>query len=129
MIAAYELRIGSIVLEDNLIRTVTGILQTAAAAHVYLDGESESTPLLALQPVPLSKELIEACWFEESEDGFWYEHNSTTLYPIYLMVINDNWDFSLTDPREVAYWKRIYYAHQLQNLYFALNNQELEMEL
>jgi hypothetical protein len=129
MIAAHELRIGSIVLEDNLIRTVTGIMQTAAAVQVYLDGESESIPLLALQPIPLSKELIEACWFEESEDGFWYEQSSTTLYPIYLMVINDNWDFSLTDPREVAYWKRIYYVHQLQNLYFSLNNEELEMEL
>jgi len=129
MVAAQELRIGSKVLDGDSIRTVTGIVHMAAAALVYLDGEADSTPLLALQPVPLSKELIEACWFEESEDGFWYEHNSTTLYPIYLMVINGNWDFSLTDPREVAYWKRIYYLHQLQNLYFALNSEELEMDL
>jgi len=129
MMAAHELRIGSKVLDGELIRTVTGIIQMAAAVQVCLDGEPESIPLLTLQPVPLSKELIEACWFEESEEGFWYEHTTATLYPIYLMVINGNWDFSLTDPREVAYWKRIYYMHQLQNLYFALNNEELEMDL
>lgn len=128
MITAHELRIGSKVLDGDFIRTITGIVHVRTGAQVYLDGEATCQPLERIQPVPLTKELVEECCFEESEDGLWYEYVSVTLYPIYLMVINGNWDFSLSDPREVAYWKRIYFLHQLQNLHFALNGEELEME-
>ena len=116
-------------MDGDIIRIVTGIVQTATAEHIYLDGDNLFKPLLQIRPVPLSKDLIKSCWFEESADGFWYEQVSPTLYPIYLMVINDNWDFSLSDPREVAYWKRIYWLHELQNLYYSLNSEELEMEV
>ena len=127
MIAAHELRIGSKVLDGETIRTVTGIIYAATDTQVYLDGSTESKPLFALRPLLLSRELVIACCFEESEEGFWYEQTAATLYPIYLMVINNNWDFSLSDPREVAYWKRIYYFHQLQNLHYVLNAEELEV--
>jgi hypothetical protein len=128
MIAVHELRIGSRVWDGDNIRTVAGILQAATGEYVYLDGDGDARLLTEVKPVPLSRELIEACWFEESTDGFWYEHETVTLYPIYLMTINGKWDFSLTDPREVAHWNPIRFLHQLQNLHFALNGEELEME-
>ncbi len=109
------------------IRTVTGVVETETGNYVHLDGTPDYWPFHTIQPVVLSKVIVEACGFEDSEDGLWYEYLNVAHFPIFLMVLEGKWDFSLTDPRDVAYWKRIHYLHQLQNLFFALNNEDLRI--
>jgi len=70
------------------------------------------------KPIPLTEDILLKCGFEK--DGTTY-HNQIAIYHIY-----DNFTYN------VNYFEHdnlieIIYLHQLQNLYFALTNIELEI--
>src|SRR3712207_4494284 len=98
MIVVNELRVGNKVMTGEAIRTITGVVEAETGNYVYLDGSPDDWPFHGIQPVMLSKAIIEACGFEDSEDGLWYEYLTAAHFPIFLMVIEGKWDFSLTDP-------------------------------
>ena len=77
-----------------------------------------------LEPIELTEEILLKCGFEKREDG---DYNLFKYSEVDIVICSDfsSWkcdgiNFS------VNYIK---YLHQLQNLYFALTNKELEINL
>lgn len=145
MINVSELRIGNIVSNNdysNELFTVASINFLSENGEDYYaiktnGGKNEvwSNPLYLIDPVPLSIDIIRQFGFEE--DG-WIEqrcnnvrsraiifYNRQTNY--YLHFIEDENKLKATFLLE-GYTKielYIYYAHQLQNIYFDLTGKEL----
>ncbi len=77
----------------------------------------------SLEPIPLTPEILEKCGFEEKsiinqdqDERDWYEKDG-------VMISEDLRLISFGPEPELKY------VHQLQNLYFALTNTELNIEL
>lgn len=127
MIPVKELRIGNIVLHNN----ETIVIGVIARGHVGLENLSgENSGFLNYEdiaPVPLTPELLEACGFyykdgaaeygEERKNGVHlYAHDEEPgYYHFSLGVFNGT-------------RTEIKHFHQLQNLYFALTNSELDVK-
>jgi len=86
---------------------------------------------LQIKPIPLTEEWLLNFGFESSSQGYNYlTIKKTSLY----IYINDNGesgisiedlDNDLTEEEELSFSIKLNYVHQLQNLYFALTNEEL----
>jgi len=112
MIKANELRIG------NLVNTKYGILSVHASmlADIVNNGFN-------VNPIPLTPEILESCGFTKDEEEL-------------CLPVDDNyslvWDEDgvyIDSFESLLYDSRIIYLHQLQNLYFALKGEELEVKL
>lgn len=140
MIDAKELRIGNIVgyyydwYEDdgNKITEykempVCGIetVYTSTGPKVYLQDKLRTNlhdvNVLKLIPIPLTEEILMRCGFVDIQDG-WYE--------LVKPPLNFNWNIYDKQLRALGYrHSHIMYLHQLQNLYFALTGEELNIQL
>ena len=71
------------------------------------------------KPIPLTEDILLKCGFRVNTfDGLpWYEKECLTL------------DFMFDFERHDASTNRVHHVHQLQNLYFALTSEELNVEL
>jgi hypothetical protein len=132
MIAANELRIGNWIIRKSSgnHQQVREILTT----RVLLDNEPPLNPrkhmtvsLLSIDPIHLSPEILEKCGGIKQPDN-----NGTDLYwfkkDFGIRLLN------YTDPivHILGYDRRhqnIKYIHQLQNLYFAIVGEELQVNL
>lgn len=107
MIQANELRIGnwvySLILEENA--QITSI---------------NSSIKDLLNPIELTEEILLKCGFKHKGGGFYIHCKSL----IELCNVSDK--FFVVGFKDVSLGN-IYYLHQLQNLYFALTGQELEI--
>lgn len=91
-----------------------------------------------LEPIPLTEEILLKCGFKERLFD-WYELEYNTDYEeeSEKMKIAYNCGskrFAVYDANEEDYIavftaKRVHYLHQLQNLFYALTNEELQIEL
>jgi hypothetical protein len=95
-----------------------------------IDGNDDCS---GLEPIPLTTELLEKCGFVRSQDE---DENSLTL-------INGRKTFKWVEGNDDDYFLiyqtdcgldyntafELEYLHQLQNLYFALTGEELEINL
>lgn len=90
----------------------------------------DETYLDHLMPIPLSPEMLEKCGFKKNTDGQGYDIllnlplNSDWMY----LVWNDS-GFYLSNEDIVLVILKCDYLHQLQNLYFALTQTELTINL
>ncbi len=126
---AHELRVGNRVLNNGVIRKVTGLIPHGDKYIVLLDDPVTKRSLQDIHPIPLTPEILEQCGFEDVSLG----KNGLAV----RMMINSS--------DELAYWKdegilryqtrlsgftrqfaHIKYLHQLQNLYFAMTGEELD---
>lgn len=106
MMNANELRLGNFVLEESKrVQLSEDDLEVLFAARNYADYE----------PIPLTPEILEKCGFEKGEKGFWFTGG-----------IEYNLEKNLL---EGFGYCLIEYLHQLQNLYFALTGEELQITL
>lgn len=71
------------------------------------------------KPIPLTEEILLKCGFEKHNKEFWFKD--------FFIGLIDN-SFNLKEGIGV-YVADVYYLHQLQNLYFALTNEELTVNL
>ena len=130
MIQANELRIGNWIMRAN------------GFAQRIQDYDYEHTDFDAVSPIPLTAEILEAAglpdqlanekgagWFHRGEfvvnKGRYYYHfnkNRKSLTLAIAVTIDKRTDTT-------AFAWDIKYLHQLQNLYFALTGQELEINL
>lgn len=82
-----------------------------------------------LEPMPLTEEILLKCGFEESDGAhcIWiYKGNSKYM----IEWIFNEYNFRIiTDRFNSTYIRQVKYVHQLQNLYFALTGEELEVIL
>jgi hypothetical protein len=139
---AQELRIGSLVKcavsNDAAVYTVMAI--DGINLKVMLSGERSGTwyDESKIKPIPLTEELLLKCGFELDINGIDHYDNycivrpeetawSGVIYYDYFEVYRDGNGLFTIDP--LSDYFRFKYLHQLQNLYFALTGEELEVKL
>lgn len=139
---ANELRIGNLVLEKrkckisgicgmpdkdtilDVYRSVNGVYDN----YVVFDDFPTTMPIEALSPIPLTEELLLRCGFEKSVDSY-------SVGGVTLVLLNDA--FSLLHGLDFDVFNAIIkfknceveHLHQLQNLYFSLTGEELDVKL
>lgn len=121
---ANELRIGNLLQGEKEIDVVAEI-----NIDSYINTTGIRTLLQNAKPIPLSEDWIKKVGFTKSAPGIsriisW--HGETSEFYIRRVrsifeLMRDNYDGSV-------YITRIWFVHQLQNLYFALTENELEIE-
>ena len=115
-IRASELRINNIVEADGIIQRVYRIWQNGAELVEQEDGDDDlDYHENDIHPIPLTEEWLLKFGFTKEVLG--WKHWNLDLY-LYL----DNGCFESEQLPMFIYLK---YVHQLQNLYFALTNEEL----
>ena len=124
---ATELRIGNFIsinfgnCDDGKIITVDGI----SDCEIYNE-EHGYSPCNEFNPIPLTEQWLLDFGFNQSIEGQWYIHFDEmclTIYedlPQYIVEIHD-----MEMDKSSIFLKSIQYVHQLQNLYFALTQEEL----
>lgn len=138
MIKTSELRIGNVVLyssnANHIVRITTIGGKTALNQFfVNLDkGGNHHIPDEHLRPIPLTPEIIEKCGFERDDEedcnGYFAYRPDTAHYAMRLFI-NDKGHVCAHYLRAAISTNHPQYLHQLQNLYFALTNEELEVKL
>ncbi len=121
MILAQELRIKNLVMVNGEIEEIFGIcedypfLKTAKYGACVIEYKD-------LEPITLTEDLLLKLGFVKQDN------NWKTLDLIFATV---SWErlagFTLSFEKESIYLPHIKFVHQLQNLYFALENQELKI--
>jgi len=89
----------------------------------------------AFEPIPLTSEILLACGFVKCEGKFgeYFKCSKLDGFRIWLTEHNNYswWSIGRKDyenDETIFIFKDCKYLHQLQNLYFALTNQELEFK-
>lgn len=114
---ANELRIGNYVIQD--VEFIRGI--SSMSLHKF------NLDLIKLIPIPLTEEWILKFGFEKKLTVWWY-FNEKLVIECGILSNKIFVRFRLNDYESVEI-SEIKYVHQLQNLYFALTNEELKYEL
>jgi hypothetical protein len=121
---AKELRIGNCVsIDGQIVQLGEDALEVLFAARNYTD----------LTPVPLAGEILESIGFQQHGEGefyYFHPHYSVRDKAIKLYSTSDNCHLEYK-VEGIDNWQliEIKYLHQLQNLYFALTGEELEISL
>ena len=130
MIEAKELRIGNLVNYEQKTHRIIGINQTECESiwvnskthlDVYTHKYSQT------EPIPITEEWLLKFGFTEYADYYIYLHDFQNQ-SIIVKFFAGSWVFYqgfLNDFNELTGVK---YIHQLQNLYFALTGQQLEIK-
>jgi len=119
---AKELRVGNYVLETNIVNYddcnsdyyPDEILIVGKHLFTY---EHED-----IKPIPLTEEWLLKFGFELGENFYIKNNVSVEIDELYL------WDVFLNNGTKETHLRSIKYIHQLQNLYFALTNEELTIK-
>lgn len=85
---------------------------------LQIDNYQLNTELNEIEPIPLTEEILLKCGFFEGQIGYYFL-NDITISVEGQVYFGD----------EETWVAELQYLHQLQNLYFALTNQELEINL
>lgn len=121
MIDLKELRLGNVVLENG-IPTRIGITELHYLCIQYIEEDN-------LSPIDLTEEILLKCglkkqyrnWVIENEDSVeCFEYSDGELF-----LTSD----VLDDGTTLKYGRGMKHLHQLQNLYFALTGEELNVQL
>lgn len=130
MIAANELRIGNWV-SGNFPNMIVQQINKYSVECYMPESESDDFcfELEELHPIPLTPEILEKAGFDKDmrmdkyfgEDIFWME-----LYYVNGSLYFGSWIDSGFNKLSM---KPIQYIHQLQNLYWCLTGEELEIKL
>lgn len=91
----------------------------------YLDrwqqmGASDELKITDVEPIPLTEEWLVKFGFVKGQDG-WYSNKT--------ICFNENLVCYFNSTNDVTELNHIKYVHQLQNLYFALTNTELTLNI
>lgn len=119
MIQAHELRIGNYVVDNFDVHKPYQLTKISLDDFVAISNGCNS-----YQPIPLTEEILLKCGFEEN--GQYLAFKNIRLY-IYHSRFNS--EYFIFDFGMMEKFTEIQYLHQLQNLYFALTGEELEVKL
>lgn len=124
MIDAKELRIGNYIHSDLMDSShrVTGIIDSPRGEWLYTDLQESYSDFKDWSFIPLTPEILEHCGFR-----FIYPYNDNGKYKM-LMVPSGAYMIQSED-RGKPIWSSLKYLHQLQNLIFAMDGKELEVNL
>ena len=121
---ASELRIGNWVNLKDIITTYQKVIMIDSEVNVIQCQNDIHSPLEDYEPIPLTEEILSGWGFEyddiNGDSGYWQKRPTDSgLFRILLGEDGFVYDYQVD----------IKYVHQLQNLYFALTNEELKIEL
>lgn len=131
---ANELRLENLVESLESVLTVDTITSGSSVDLRTAEGKIYNTPLELCKPIPLTEEWLLKFGFEKIEaktDRILYRFNSTYNESLinFEMHLFNNGGVSIFDiNNNTGFGNRLTtmnYVHQLQNLYFALTNEEL----
>lgn len=124
MINVNELRIGNLVFIDYTESYYARVLELP---DLRVEKSKNDKPLVSnsiVYPIPLAPEWLERCgYLKDSIDGKYYKQGSG-LPPIYFIYNGYYYMDGLP-----LNGNKIKHLHQLQNLYFALTGEELNVKL
>lgn len=134
MINAKELRIGNWLVHDSLDQGERYIRIVEIRENDFRAENDEVFPTrrehFEMEGIPLTPELLEECGFERimefASDTNW-TYKMVTKTKIKLFYHCGNSSFMIGEP--LASRTTVIYVHQLQNLYFALTGEELNISL
>jgi hypothetical protein len=120
---ATELRIGNWVYSDGQEKQVVGLIGNQIMVVKTVNGVKNDNDVK--DPIPLTEEILLKCGFEfiSSQQGQIYYHKDGWI----VLQSYGKWHYSPSLSNTVG--KSIDYLHQLQNLYWSLCNEELNVEL
>ena len=119
MIKARELRIENLVLCRGAISVVTSV-DMFSVGYLTQSGKGErKIPLRLVKPIKLTEEILLKCGFSK-RSGIYVKHG----FPFSLCK-----DGEFYESDELPTFIFLQHLHQLQNLYFALTGEELNVEL
>lgn len=120
MVKASEVRIGNWVEHSGGRKPKMITCEDFWSHYDFQDGKDR---FYYYDPIPLTPEILEQCGFEQSNEfDDTFRLNDFDIYyrkGYCEWVVDDRGDTEGTKPRLIKY------LHQLQNLYFALTNEEL----
>lgn len=126
MIKANEVRIGNLIMWNGEITKIS-------ALHIYtmFDAQDEAEEG---SPIKLSGEILEKAGFDISEE---IVSSAYTIYKLkdrsFMVAVKDGIFFYLNycdeDDYYSTYWPELKTVHQLQNLYWCLCGEELNIKL
>lgn len=126
MITEQEIRFGNYLNYDNIAFKVVKI----APKFIGLDNEydfEDYADIKDIQPIPITEEILLKCGFEKlttkSEGYNASSYSYRRGYSLIVCLDDGIWSVSFWQGNEKKY------LHQLQNLFFALTNEELEITL
>jgi hypothetical protein len=151
MIKANELRIGNkVFLDEDGVRTIATIQSIGKDAEGYsgyyvsfsngsctIEDHFDDGELL-VQAIPLTPEILEKAGFKyAADDDVWEECKLSAFEEVWwisgMYFIEKGWQgytfYKSTDEDTYMQLVVIEHLHQLQNLYYALTNTELNIEL
>lgn len=133
---ANELRVGNYVDYIGEVVTIIGV----TAEHPFINRITiDYLEYEEILPIPLTEEILLKCGFEECTD-YYFDGKSMFFYDIhkslenseFYIYFNENNKICLSIMEEediISKSLNIQHLHQLQNLYFALTNEELTINL
>lgn len=133
MIKISELRIGNIARVANLTGRVTGLDMDSGANDITMSfSPGYEYPPEAVDPIPLTPEIMEKCGFARDEEndcnGYSSYRPETAHYGVRLFI-NDKRHVCAHYLGTAISTNHPQYLHQLQNLFFALTGEELTVNL
>lgn len=140
MIDPKELRIGNVIgWKTGVGELIIGELfevhsDKVAISAPLVDGDIEGQGFMGvagIEPIPLTTEWIKRCGMEyRKEDKVWQIQIGNTNYfeieaeePFMCGVTPETW----RDQSPVYIWAEVKHVHQLQNIFFALTGEELNL--
>ena len=123
-IKANELRIGNWVQLENYTK------YQIEPHHFQLNWDGYSTVLDLTISIPLTEEILLKCGFEKSKSYNNYKVKAGDYFNS-VQHYDGEWIYSIDESDAFCYTisAKIDFLHQLQNLYFALTNEELNIQL
>lgn len=132
MIRVNELRIGNVIVSDaGVVRKVTGHDIREQWRH---EEDPHGSTGASINPIPLTPEWLERC-------GFVIKHEASEQDPFTYSILKMDLDLAKEDDGyclrfecQDSYYDcnigtQLLYLHQLQNLFFALSGEELNVKL
>jgi hypothetical protein len=121
MIQANELRLGNLILKNNEIYEISSLFFVDLHDGTIRENYNNS---YIIEPIPLTEEWILKFGLKKTK------YKSDIIYDFglqnstYITIDKNDLSYFMWD----EYLTSIKYVHQLQNLYFALTNNELEIK-
>lgn len=114
-----ELRIGNLAQDEN---GNIGIVVAINDERAVLDGVGDCWLGSEIKPIPLTEEILLKCGFITNSGRVFFKDNIG-----YEFGVTNRAVYKIDDG--FILFKHIKHLHQLQNLYFALTGEELNVEL
>ena len=127
MMKVNELRIGNWVLYNDLYCKIIGIDESKVLVEYY-NGETDYCHIDYIEPIELTEEFFLKNGFKKDPMITQYGKEIDEFLISYIVGVNGCL-LSIQGKKSQFYKYDIKYIHELQNLYYYLTNEELEIEL